>query len=228
MKLETPLASRRSVARAAAWSTPVVLTAMAAPSYAATSGPCTDFGQADLGAIGSRPGTLLLPPSKTQATVSLVRTDAKGTVLPLDSTTGTVGHTDYSPGWDYLMLHHAKGMKQGDVITLTLTFDSPVQSLSLSVTDIDKLTREWIDQVYTSPVGTPTAKGPNVVGSGTSADPFTSSVEAEIHTAAGDLTLTWPGPLTVVELFFRAGDSKNSSSLGQHIGVGKIGFDRCG
>jgi hypothetical protein len=220
--------SRRALTRTAAWATPVVLVAVTAPAYAAASGQCSDYGQADLGAVGSKPGSLLFPPSSNKANVSLQRTDARGKVLALDSTTGSVQNTDYTPGWRYLMLHHAKGMKQGDTIAMTLSFDHPVDNLTLTVTDIDKITGEWIDQVYTSPVGAVSAKGPNVVGSGTSADPFTSKVEAEIHTAAGDLTLTWPGPLSVVQLFFRVGDTKNTSSQGQHVGVGKIGFDSCG
>jgi len=224
---QTTVISRRALARTAAWATPVVLVAVTAPAYAATSGQCTDFGQADLGAVGSKPGSLLLPPSSNKATISLKGTDSKGNVLALDGATGSVATTDYTPGWSYLMLHHAKGMRQGNTITLTLSFDQPVENLTLTVTDIDKITGEWIDQVYTSPVGTVSTKGPNVVGSGTSADPFTSKVEAEIHTAAGDLTLTWPGPLSVVQLFFRVGDTKNTSSNGQHIGVGKIGFDSC-
>ena len=118
-------------------------------------------------------------------------------------------------------------MSQGDTIALTLTFDAPVENLTLTVTDIDMWTGRWIDQVYTTSGATVVAKGVNVVGSGTSADPFISTVKKDIYTDAGDLTLTWPGPLTVVQVFFRAGDLTNTSSTGQHIGVGKIGFDNC-
>ncbi|HEX4471803.1 MAG TPA: hypothetical protein VH085_07535 [Nocardioides sp.] len=224
---QAPVVSRRALALSAAWATPVVLVAVTAPAYAATSGQCPDYGLADLGAVGSKPGSLLLPPSSNKATISLQRTDSKGNVLALDDATGSVATTDYTPGWSYLMLHHAKGMRQGDIITLTLSLDDPVENLTLTVTDIDKIKGEWIDQVYTSPVAIASAQGPNVVGSGTSADPFTSKVNAEIHTAAGDLTLTWPGPLSVVQLFFRVGDTKNTSTRGQHVGVGKIGFDGC-
>ena len=38
------------------------------------------------------------------------------------------------------------------------------------------------------------------------------------------MTLTWPAPVQQVVITYRAADLQNQSGVGQHIGVGKIGF----
>jgi hypothetical protein len=227
-KTEVRGVSRRTVARGAAWAAPVALIAVGAPAYAATSGSCTDFGTAPLTqSVGTKVGLLVFPPSTNQAVVSIAATDASGKTIAQDRLTGTLQHTDYSPGWNYIDLHQAAGMHEGDRLTMTLTFSRPVENLTLTITDIDKIKGEWIDQVFVAPPGFSAVPGPNVSGSGLAGDPFTANVDAEIHTAAGDLTLTWAGPLTTAQISYRAGDAANTSTNGQHIGVGKIGFSNC-
>jgi hypothetical protein len=164
-----------------------------------------------------------------QATVSYAAVRAgKSIVATSDGNTGRVIHTDYTPGFDCIKLYHAPGMKQGDTKTMTITFPRAAKHVTLSITDIDKITGEWIDQVFISPSGyTVTAHGKNVVGTGASGDPFTTNKEAEIHNADGDLTLTWPGPVTQVQVVYRAGDAQNTSGNGQHIGVGLFSYDNC-
>jgi hypothetical protein len=230
--------SRRTVARTAAWAVPVVITAVGAPAYAATSGTptCTDSGTAPLTVGNQKVTTLAFMDATGKATgvsasVAITATDKTGKALPPNRQspdTGTVATTDYSPGWNDLILHMPKGLKQGDTLKLTLTFSKPVKNATLSMTDIDKLTQQWIDNVVVSPSGFSVAtKGPDVSGSGTTADPFTANVEAEIHTNAGDLTLVWPGTVTSVTVTYIAADKDNKSELGQHIGIGKFGYNNC-
>ncbi len=49
----------------------------------------------------------------------------------------------------------------------------------------------------------------------------------DIHTPAGDLTLSWAGPLQVVTIAYKAAGSNNVNAVGQQIGVGKISFNNC-
>jgi hypothetical protein len=217
---EAPGVSRRTVAKSTAWATPLLVTSVAAPAYAA-SGPCVG-GEATL-VSGTMPVNLTFPPSTVTATVGWSSTGAQGD----DQTpgeTGLVRTVAYSPTWNYLKLHLPRGMTQGDTVTLTLTFSQPVTNLSLTITDIDKETKNWIDEVVVSPLGFTADKAANVIGTGTAADPFRSQVEGGIDSAAGDVTLTWAGPVTQVQITYRAADSQNKSGIGQHIGVGKIGF----
>ena len=89
--------------------------------------------------------------------------------------TGEVHTVSYSPSWNYLKLHHPEGVTQGDLITLTLNFNQPVTKLSLTITDIDKVTTEWIDEIEVLPAGFTALKAANVIGSGTAADRFRST-----------------------------------------------------
>jgi hypothetical protein len=173
--------------------------------------------------------SLTFPPSTVTATVGYSTTGWGTNTTPGD--TGEVHPTSYSPQWNYLKLHHPAGMDLNDTITLTLTFSQPVTNLSLTITDIDRDTGQWIDHVIINTGGyTVTARGPNVIGAGTASGatvwtgPFRSSVNGGISSANGDVTLRWAGPLSQVQITYRVADTQNESDIGQHIGVGKIGF----
>ena len=60
---------------------------------------------------------------------------------------------------------------------MTLTFSQPVRDLSLPITDIDKDTDLWIDEIIVGPASFVATKGANVIGTGTDADPFKASVD---------------------------------------------------
>ena len=216
--------SRRTLTRSTAWAAPVLVTSVAAPASAA-SGPCAG-GQAALNG-STLPVPLTFSPSTVTATVTFSSTGATGN----DQTPGETGEihaTAYSPSWRYIKLHLPAGMDQGDTVTITLTFSQPVTGLSLTITDIDKDKDQWIDQVIVNTAGyAVAAKGANVTGAGTTGNPFTTSVNGGIDSAAGDVKLTWQGSLSQVQLTYRAADILNGSGIGQHIGVGLIGFASC-
>ena len=115
-------------------------------------------------------------------------------------------------------------MTQGDLITMTLNFNQPVTKLSLTITDIDKVATEWVDEVEVLPVGFTAVKAGQRHRYRNPGDRFRSQVNGDISSAAGDVTLTWAGPVTQVQITYFATDPKNDSDIGQHIGVGKIGF----
>ena len=213
--------SRRTLARGTAWTAPIVIVGVAAPTYAA-SGPCLT-GQSSPATRTTPISTLTFPPSAVTGSVTFSSTGAAGN----DQTPGDTGevHTvPFSPAWNYIKLHHPQGMTQGDTITMTLLLSQPVTNLSLTITDIDKIVGDWIDEVVVTPPGFTAVKAANVIGSGTAGDPFRSSVNGGISSAAGDVRLTWAGPLTQVQITYRAADADNESGIGQHVGVGKIGF----
>jgi hypothetical protein len=215
--------SRRTLAKGTAWTAPVIIVGVASPAFAVSPSCVGDTASLT---VGTKPTLLTFPPSVVTATVSFSSVGATGNdQTPGD--TGEVHTTSYSPSWNYLKLHHPAGMDLGDTITLTVTFSTPVTALTLTITDIDKDTGEWIDQVIVNTPGYTAVKGPNVTGTGTAASPLTTSVNGGISSNAGDVKLTWPGPLTQVQLTYRAGDSQNGSNIGQHIGVGLIGFGNC-
>ena len=210
---------RRTLVKGAAWTAPIAVVGAAAPAYAASS--CVS-GQATLTG-GTRPTQLTFLPSAVTATVAFSSTGVAGN----DQTPGETGEvhaTSYSPSWNYLKLHHPQGMTLGDTVALTLTFSQPVTNLSLTITDIDKASKQWIDEVVATPAGFTSVKAANVIGTGAANNPFRSQVNGGISSAAGDVVLTWAGPLNQVAITYRVADQDNESGVGQHVGVGKIGF----
>jgi hypothetical protein len=222
--------SRRTVARSAVWAVPVVSVAMAAPAFAA-SGGCQQQGAGTIttdqktGAV-----TALTFPGGVTAIVAITQVRNGKPYQPLmDKETGRVFTTDYGTPWDYVRLHHAKGMKQGDVITMTITFPQPVSGFGFTITDIDGEQGQWIDQVAVAPQAFSASKGPNVIGAGTSAAPFLSdpSNPGNIDSADGDATLVWPGAQTQFTIVYTAADDRNTSDIGQMVGLGRFTYDNC-
>lgn len=219
--LDRPV-TRRTVTRGAAWTAPLVVVGVTVPAYAVSTA-CV-AGTATL-TQGTSPTVLSFPPSLVTATVSYSAKNGDGTVRA-DNTpgeTGEVHSTDYSPSWNYLKLHLPKSLVKNQTVTMTLSFTQAVTGLSLTVTDIDGATGSWFDELVVNTLGFTHAGAANVIGTGTSADPFRSIVDGGISSAAGDLLLTWPGSLSQVQLTYRAGIT-GDSDIGEHIGVGKIGF----
>ena len=242
-ELEKPTAthgiSRRTVTRGMAWTAPVVLTSVTAPAFAAST-VCL-ASQDTLQQRSSVLNGLAFSGSTITASLTYQAVNKNGVLLS-DQTpeeTGWIVPTPYNtaanPRWNYIKLHHPTDVAQGNVITLTITFTENVENLSLTITDIDKNTivnapNRWIDEVVITPGGftdTVPAKGANVIGAGTATNPYASSVNENISTPAGDVTLTWAGPLKVVTIAYKAAGSNNVNDWGQQIGVGKLSFDNC-
>ena len=66
-----------------------------------------------------------------------------------------------------------------------------------------------------------------MVGDGTATSPFTGSTDENIETSAGDVTLSWAGPLKIVTIAYKEAGRDNVGVLGQQIGVGQISFTTC-
>ena len=214
---------RRTLAKTAAWATPVFLTSVAAPASAA-SGPCV-AGKASLQA-GTNPVNLTFPASTVSAAITYAAFNSNGSPRS-DSTPGDTGGvytTTYAPSWNYLKLHLPERLRENQTLRMTLTFSRAVSGLSLRITDIDKSNDYWNDEVVVSPLGFTAVKAANVIGTGQTGDPFKSQVDGGISSALGNVTLTWAAPVTQVVIQFRAADEESDSGNGQWIGVGEIGF----
>jgi len=192
------------------------MVAVAAPAFAASCP--TGSGQAAL-TLDTKPTTLTFPPSPVTATVSITRSNPNTVGF-----TGVVFAPSYDPDTNYIRLQHDAGMKKGDSIVFTLTFSQPVKNLTFKITDIDMDTGQWIDHIVINTPNYVSTPAPEVIGNGTVANPFRSSFDGNFNSSRGDLTLTWPGSLSQVRLTYLAMDDVNASSIGQHIGIGNIGF----
>jgi hypothetical protein len=223
MLAETSGMGRRSLVKGAAWTTPIVVVGAAAPAVAVSQVPCLRVLATIPSNWDNKKPPLAFPGSSVTATVTF--TSNTGDNTPGD--TGDIDETDYQPSWRFIKLHHPDGMDQGDTVRITLTFTAAVTNVSMTVTDIDKDTGEWIDEVIVNTPGYTYQAGANVIGTGTALSPFKSNHEGGITSAAGDVTVSWAGPLTSVALTYRAADSQNGSGSGQHIGIGLFGFDSC-
>jgi hypothetical protein len=219
---------RRLVTKTAIWTTPVVLTAISAPAYAAAStAACQDSGQ-----DGLNQGTGLLVPWFSMAddpyTVYVdVTTGATSAGQPTapGSGTGTLQRTKYF--LYYIKLAMPKTAAQGDTVTLALGFERVISNFTCTITNLDRTTGQWIDQVSTSP--TPfsvLSRGANVAGSGTTGDPFTGKTDKAVSDASGDVTLRWSGPLSGVTFTYTAGITQTSKTA-QYVGVGGFSYDNC-
>ncbi|MGC4112953.1 MAG: hypothetical protein QM747_21555 [Nocardioides sp.] len=229
--------SRRTVTRGAAWTVPVVASAVAAPAYAVTSGACTDsdHGLMPLSGWSGKVTWGYFAPSQLQVDMGI--TAVRGGVEVADPYADKVtGRVVRQTGLSYLKLHQPAGMHQGD--TMTLTFENflptvghvtSVRNLQLTLTGVDKVTGQWIDEVsFDPPPSLVVSRGAAVIGTGTSSDPFRSNREGAITgTTDGDVTVVWSTAVSIMKVIYRSADASNASSTGQFIGVGNISYSNC-
>ena len=123
-------------------------------------------------------------------------------------------------------------LTQGDKVTVTITFTQPVTNLSFRIHDIDAEKDhdghiQWIDHVVVNTAGFTYARGTDVTGTGTTADPFhnTKFVDQDIDSGKNHVDLTWVGPVQVISFTYKAGADGKSDN--QHIGIGNLSFSDC-
>lgn len=244
-------ASRRTVTRAAVWSVPVVSVVAAAPAYAVASGGCQQQGSASMATGTVAYGAKTYPsrvtglafPGGVSATVTYAKVDTHGNAMDpfgkLDrqaNQTGRVYTTDYDGDWDYVRLHHPEGMRTGDAVTMTIVFGEQVRNFGFTITDIDEIVGEWVDQVSVDPTTFAiSSQADAVTGAGTRDHPFVSEIDDNVDSDAGDVTLTWPllekgDAVTVTYVAADPGDADgdvNTSDIGQMIGIGRFVYDSC-
>lgn len=215
--------SRRTLAKGAAWSVPVISIAASAP--AVTASQCVVQTNFDGLQVGSRPKTLTFAPSAVVGSLEFASTGNGGDSTPGD--TGLVARTTSPPQWNYIEIEQLRSLQAGDTVTVTLKLSAPVENLSFVLHDIDSVDGGYQDTVVVNTPGFTSTLGPGLQGIGTSTNPFkpTRSGDYPINSGLGDLRLRWAGPVQTVSFTYRAGIT--GSSANQHIGLGNISFSDC-
>ncbi|MEJ1089332.1 hypothetical protein WDU99_13505 [Microbacterium sp. Mu-80] len=209
--------SRRTVAKAMAWSAPAIAVAATVPVAAASCVQTTSFD--DL-RPGTRPSTLTFLPSQVTATVTRRRKNGQVGY----GASGEVARTTTNPAWSYIEMQMSGRVDRNDWVELTFHLSEPVEGLSFIIHDIDK--SNWIDTAYVSPAGFTASRGSNITGAGTSSNPFQPIAwgDTPINEGAGRVRVTWPGTVQTVTVRYVAGQNSSSN---QHIGIGDLSYEAC-
>ena len=246
--LSPPRPTRRAVTRTAIWTVPVIAVAATAPAYAAScpgervnsNGNITTYSRDsaikwratfDTDGAGPKPSNVMTVDA-TYDSGMLVRNDGPNgtfdnfTILSPVGGLGTGGlvmaqrPTQGTPTAPLTALGHYK-----------FTFTRAVTNLSFTLTDIDSASGDFLDAVQLTPGFTWSSRATGLTGVGTPGDPFkqkTSDVNADNSSSgAGNVTITYPGPLTTFTLSY--GNQAASFATGvdqdQVVTMTNIAFD---
>lgn len=208
--------TRRTVARASAWTVPVIAVAATTPAHAAscaavraTSANITAYDRVsalewnatfDVDRGGPLPGNVMTARATYDSGMSVRNDGPNGT-----HDNFTIGGSVGGLGTAGLVMAQRPTL---DTPAAPLTafghyafsFSKPVSKLSFTLTDIDSATGDFWDSVWLTPGFTVSNKAAGLQGAGTAADPFrqTSGNTPVDNTngGAGNVTLTYAGTLT--------------------------------
>lgn len=203
--------ARRRVAQGAAWVVPVIVVAAAAPMAAAS--PCSESHTFSWGsfvpnvpAAPTAPNTGGTIASNSGANIMTVSTN-RTTGMPNNNLrVSTAADAGFPGGTPYLEIAMPLGVV-GSSQTVTFSFSAPVSNLSFTIGDIDSdggAVLPWYHEgVYMGTAPTTAVLGAAITGTGTSAatawhGPLGTSIGA--GSSAGNVTLTYAGPLTTLTL----------------------------
>ena len=245
--------TRRTVARAAAWTVPVVAVATAAPAFAAS--PCDQRLNANFDWDG--PSNTF---SRTSSTSAVATYDPDGSAGPVPALTLTAaasytgnmksgaefsgnGNNNFTLatqvgglGISGLQMEQAttSTSPQGynDRGTYTFTFSRPVTNLQFTITDIDSQSDDFLDLLVPSAGYTVVSKSPTVQ-SGTSNgtqffyQQYTSNPYDNVTSNGGNLELRYAGPLTSFSITYSnyAGSYASNIDTNQAIFLTDLRFD---
>jgi hypothetical protein len=221
---------RRTIARGAAWSVPVVAVALAAPAEAHYSGGCLSGKLA--WSTCTRRGQLNKPLVTAGGTgVTVMVTDSGDTS---HSANGVVTDTT-TGGLSPVMRFYDENAVTDTIQTITLTFSMPVQNVSFSLLDVDSeisgsgsTSRRYQDEIrIITPASWSGSKHSNVKGSGTDGDPYRAlTTDSPVSGSSGssNVDLSFVGPLTQIS-FSYAQDGKVFGD--PYIGISDISFQYC-
>ncbi len=228
--------TRRSLARGAAWSVPVIAVAAAVPAFAAS--PCVttfsymlDWGNnakttyvAPIGTGATKVGTAsaLAPTGSAAAPVGVTFTSTYVTNnstdrrasdnLTVPSTTNIGGLGANVQG---LLVAHASTSSSRDGFRqqVVIHFDRSVSDLTFVITDVDSRDGGWYDQIELTGTRTGTYNTRTLTGSGTTADPWRNSSNNNSignTSSDGNVAIAYSTPVTDITLTFWS--SENGSN----------------
>ncbi|WP_460466981.1 hypothetical protein [Calidifontibacter terrae] len=197
--------SRRSVTKGVAWSVPVLTVGAPAAVAAASAGPPTklDWNNVPAGRFTSGVAGLV--------TVAATLTITEGSAL---SRNGVVASDTQGgdTGRKYFLELAPKNKQKGADETITFSFSEPVKDVSITLYGVDNSGTG--DQVTVLTGGfTVSGKGSKVSGDGTAASPFTGTAPVAATSTDGNVTLTWPGPLSSIAMRYFNGDAGTANMV---------------
>lgn len=217
--------TRRSVLRAAAWTTPVIALAAAAPAYAASPGQCTVMTNYNL--LKKRKKQTKVPFTDSDVTMSITLTPGNGWSASDENLTIQQGPQGgiYK---DWLKLENVSSSKGANVL-VTFTFSKAVSKLKFSLFDLDSIENGYIDAVIWNTEPTSSSIGSGLKGNGTSRTPWQKSSYGEIDSSqqVGNVDLAFDGPITTVQFTYFNNSEKTSKFNNQLIGISNIQFESC-
>lgn len=209
--MRTPTVSRRSLAKGAIWSAPMVLASVAAPAIAASAEPVTMLWSGFPRGSANR---IAEPASQAVGGVKIE------TVLTRQRALVHVGR-NWTPTSDGRLEMRGNRVNLSDSEqTVALKFSMPVTDVSLTIEDLDRdrgLTRDFQDEVYI-PSGaamfTQHEAGSRVIGRGSPSDPFRAAddVFGDFNGPDYAVTLRWAGPVRAITIGYRQGVLANLST----------------
>lgn len=194
--------TRRSLAKGALWSLPVIAVSSAAPALAASAMPVTmlwsDFPRRSVS------GRLTNSATQTVAGVSVTTSLARPALAHANN--------NWEPTSDGRLEMASNRLTTGDGEQIvTLEFAAPVSNVSLTIEDLDRgRSPDHEDEVYIPAGGTPfttASPGRKVIGSGTPSAPFRAADDVLGDFSGPDyaVSFTWAGPISSIQIGYRQG-----------------------
>ena len=192
--------TRRSLAKGALWSLPVIAVSSTAPALAASAMPVTMV-WSGFGAPGS---TLANPATQTVEGVNVTASLARPS--------GINPSGNWTSNDEGRLKLVSRQLIAGDAAqTVTLDFSAPVSHVSLTIDGIDRSSGlGHLEEVYVpsnSTAFTAFSAGTKVTGSGTPSDPFRAKddVNGDFTGPEYSVTLTWEEPISSLQIGYRQG-----------------------
>lgn len=217
--------TRRSVLRAAAWTTPVIALATAAPAQAASR--CVVKTNYNALKTGTKPKSIPFPGTGVTAAVSYLGYGG----FTASSTNGTVqdgpqGGNPQSLKW--IKIENATA-SSGSGVDVKIVFSEPVTKLSFTLFDLDWAPGNHRDAVIATTPPTSFTRASALEGSGTLASPWRKATEGEIPSTSlnGNVQLFYAGPISEVTFRYYQDLKKLDWSHNQLIGLSDLAFEKC-
>ncbi|MDY3049623.1 MAG: hypothetical protein SOR40_07630 [Rothia sp. (in: high G+C Gram-positive bacteria)] len=246
--------SRRTVAKGAAWATPLVLASTTIPTYAASQDICASTSPTSItwsrftrtqpvAAYGSSSLTGSVLANNGSTTLSISHTSATGPALsnsqdmiPKGHVSSTVTWNTYSGMSDYLYFQHLgsgyNGYSGGSQnSTITISFSQPVTNFKFTIGDVDQAST-WLDVLKVSGTlkGQPTTAAPTVSGgathvtSGTQVTSTATLSSLPPAATSGNVQYTFAEPVDSITINWTNGSGRSGA---QNIVLGATTFDVC-
>lgn len=219
---------KAGIAGAAVWVAPTLLSATAAHAQGTCQQEILDWD--DYTALSLFTSGATTGPNPVTVTLGLANVPSPPTTTPQANNGRIVTGPSGGIAGNALFIgqnSQAAGVGQ----TITFTFSQPVYNLSFTVTDIDNASNAWFDLLeiltagYTFAFATPTL----VTGTGASGASRFQNTNNNLNLLnsddRGNVTLTWAGPVSSVQMRYTNGNQFGNSS--QLIRISDLTFNPC-